>query len=78
MSFTKVITNNKYFMIQFRIGSYGGDSEKTILPTIVFINLMHPFFSPYRKKGFSLNFGWWHYCIAFTFLKKTYNPIENI
>ena len=39
------------------------DSEKCVLPTILFINTNHPSFEELRHNGFMLIFGWWDWSI---------------
>ena len=45
------------------------DPEKSILPTIIYINTNHNSFEN-RRKGFILVFGLWDYSIKLAFFKK--------
>lgn len=51
------------------------DPEKAVLPTIIFINLSHPFFTS-KVKGFAVGVGWWHYAIMFGILTNVKHNTE--
>lgn len=50
-------------MIYFNYGREKGDAEKAVLPTLVFINLMHGSFYRHQRKGFLLELGWWDFYV---------------
>jgi len=47
----------------FTIGRNSMDAEKSVLPTILYINTNHPHFADSRHRGFVLVFGWWDFSI---------------
>jgi hypothetical protein len=49
----------------FSIGRYKADSEKAVLPTIIFISTNHEEFADLRRRGFGLCFGWWDFAVKF-------------
>jgi len=50
---------------RFLIGRRKADTEKAVLPTILFINTNHPAFTDFRRKGFMIVIGWWDFSIKF-------------
>ena len=49
----------------FKVGRNKADPEKTVLPTILFINTNHEAFTDVRHRGFMLCFGWWDFAVKF-------------
>jgi len=49
----------------FKVGRDKADPEKTVLPTILFINTNHEAFTDVRHRGFMLCFGWWDFAVKF-------------
>lgn len=39
------------------------DAEKTVLPTVIFINTNHQSFEDLRHRGFVIAIGWWDFSI---------------
>ncbi len=52
--------NDKF---RFIAGRNKQDPEKCLLPTIIFINTMHPAFYDVQHRGFVIAIGWWDYSI---------------
>lgn len=50
---------------RFDIGRAKDDPEKSIFPTLIYINLNDNFFEKDRAKGFLFILGWWDYYIKF-------------
>lgn len=48
------------------------DPEKAILPTVIYLNIKHPFFKEDELSGFCFFVGWWHwgYRIGFYWRRK--------
>jgi len=46
-----------------KVGKDKVEPEKSVLPTILFINTNHPSFTDLRHRGFMLCVGWWDYSI---------------
>ena len=46
-----------------KVGRDKAEPEKTVLPTILFINTNHESFTDARHRGFMLCVGWWDYSI---------------
>lgn len=49
--------------IGWKFGRSKMDSEKAVLPAILFINTNHPSFKDLRKKGFMIALGWWDWSV---------------
>ena len=60
----------KYFNLYkkcfyIKVGRNKADPEKTVLPTILFINTNNEAFTDVRHRGFMLCFGWWDFAVKF-------------
>ena len=53
---------------EFRYGRAIGDPEKTVLPTIIFMNTNHHSFGDVKRSGWVLIAGWWDFWCGFTFI----------
>lgn len=56
--------------VDYKFGRSISDPEKTILPTILFIDTNHPSFGCLRLGGFALVFGWWDFYFRVMITKK--------
>jgi len=63
-------------MIEFQYGREKGDTEKAVIPALIFINLMHNSFYPHQRKGFLLMLGWWDFYILIGYTNKIDNGIS--
>ena len=51
--------------VYFKMSREKSDPEKTVLPTILYINTNHESFTDVRHRGFMICVGWWDFSIKF-------------
>jgi hypothetical protein len=51
--------------LYFNASRNADDPEKSILPSLIFINANHPSFAGIKRKGFMLCIGWWDFSVKF-------------
>ena len=67
---TNFSIKQRWIIFRFSISRDKYDPEKSVLPTILFINTNHPYFKGGSRKGFMLAFGWWDFSIKLWFVPK--------